>query len=267
MPVNIFEIPDYRAVIEAFILSNRTERAYRTRLSQAAGCHLSYLTRVLQSKCDLTPDHAYGLSHFWNLGDAEAEFFLTTVYLARASSPGLKRKYRAQLEKLKDTHNDLGRQTGVSRTINFASDIEYYASWYTAAIHLLTAVPEFQTPTALAKKVGLEEGLVKEILKKLLEMKLVHLQKDRFVCSRGGLHVPRGSSLAWLHLSNWRHRALANAQRTSADLHFTSVYSLSKKDAQALKDLLVKYISQCEAILTDSPDETVIAINLDLFEV
>ncbi len=41
---------------------------------------------------------------------------------------------------------------------------------------------------------------------------------------------------------------------------------MSQADAKTLKATIVKYISQCEGMLADSPDEMIVAVNLDFFE-
>ena len=57
---------------------------YQRQLSEAAGCHTSYLSQVLADKAQLTPDHAAGLAVFWQWNETASEYFLTMVQLERA---------------------------------------------------------------------------------------------------------------------------------------------------------------------------------------
>lgn len=61
-------------------------------------------------------------------------------------------------------------------------------------------------------------------------------------------------------------RAFTTQPCTRSLTNFTSVYSMSQADAKTLKATIVKYISQCEGMLADSPDEMIVAVNLDFFE-
>ena len=54
---------------------------------------------------------------------------------------------------------------------------------------------------------------------------------------------------------------------TPEDLHFSSVYSLSREDAGKIRALLLNAIERAEPILRASPEEEVFGIGVDLFRI
>ena len=69
-----FEFSRALDYLDAQIRSNKTVYRYKSSLSEAAGCQLSYLSQVLAGKAQLNPDHAAGLSGFWGHSDFESDF-------------------------------------------------------------------------------------------------------------------------------------------------------------------------------------------------
>ncbi len=103
LQLRIFYFNDYKKVIAHFIQVNESQRGYKSRLAEAAGCQNSYLSKVLSQAVHLTQDQGFGLSKFWNLMPVEEEYFLTLIQLERAGSLAYKNRLSEKLDELRET--------------------------------------------------------------------------------------------------------------------------------------------------------------------
>lgn len=262
----LVQFEDYREIIKADMAAHKSVRGYQKTLSTAAGCQASYLSKALRGECELTPEHAVGLCKFWNLAPLESYYFLEAVNLSRAGTRPLKEMIRARLRDLRQQLQNIGERLGLPSIETQQAD--YYSHWYMSAIHVLTSVPEFQEKAALAKRLQLSEQLIDESLRKLTAMGVVEpVGLQKWKPGRGSVHASKGSPYAWLHLANWRQRALQDAQADNQALHFSSIYSLSRKDFETLKSLMMQFIGTCNQTVAASKEETVVGVNLDFFEI
>lgn len=126
--------------------------------------------------------------------------------------------------------------------------------------------PTFHNADALAKHLGLSAEFVVSCLTKLKELGIVRQDGKSWHAQAAHLHAPRGSIFHWLHLSNWRQRALLNAQNENESLHYTGIHSLSRADAQSLQFSLLKFIRDSNASIALSPEELGVCVNIDFFE-
>ena len=63
------------------------------------GCQKSFPLQVLNSTPEISPDHAIQLCEFWSLPDAEADYFIDLVHLARAGSKVRQRYLMRRIKK------------------------------------------------------------------------------------------------------------------------------------------------------------------------
>ena len=70
------------------------------------------------------------------------------------------------------------------------------------------------------------------------------------------------------HHTNWRMRAIDSLDRVhNADLHLSTVVSLSKKDVGRVKEMLIKNLETARAVIKESPAEELHCLALDFFQV
>lgn len=137
-------------------------------MAEAAGCQRSYLSQVIHGNVHLVPDHAYGLSQYFGLSDEEREYFITMLEYARATSEDYKEHIRGKLQELK----------GEKHSEQKVAPKSYFSSWHWSAIHLLTNLPEYQSPKKLAEFLRLPEDSVRLSLETLAKVGLVKKEKQ-----------------------------------------------------------------------------------------
>jgi uncharacterized protein (TIGR02147 family) len=254
------------------IADTKPRRGVVSRLAEAAGCRPSYLSQVLGSAVQLTPDQALGLAEFLGLSEAETEYWLGLVDHSRAGTPRLRKRIEIRLGTLRERHEDLTVRLRRPAPESSEDRTLYYSSWTWSAIHILTSVPRFQTLLAIAQALGLDEATTLEHLTVLERMGFVIRSQEsgvtRWKNSRTEVHVPRDSPLISLHHNNWRQMAVLRAQRRPTDsVHFTGIYAISRSDFERLKEMLRQLITEVNRVAVASPDETLICFTSDLFAV
>ena len=263
----VFEYEDYRSFLVRTIDENKQTRGYQSRLSEAAGCQPSYLTHVLKGRAELTPDQALGLCQYWELGSEGTEYFLDLVLLARAATPALQ---QLQMDKLVRARR---RREEVAERINYdhypmseSQLIQYYSSWYWAAIHMCFHLSEFDSTTKVASKLGLPVNLVEEVTEELLNWGFLQEKKSYGICAaQVNFHLPKNAIYFQRQHYHWRQKVASCSNLYSPkELHFTSVFTISKKDYKVLKEQLMQFIKSMRKTIADSKEEDLAYVTLDL---
>ena len=263
MPIWLFR--DYKDVIRNQQTLNMKIRGYQRQMAAAMGCQPAFVSQVINTHVHLTPDQAMALAEFFGLNALEGDYFLNLVMLARAATP----RYRAYLTekgsviaaKLADVATVRSRPT-----LNGESEIRYYARWFYSAIHILITIPEYRQTDAIARRLNLPRPLVSDALNELKAMGLAAEEDGTYSAINDNIHVGKGSPLLTINHLNWRHVALAALHRADPEaLHYSAVYSVSKEDYEAIKELMLSAIANMAKIAAASPATELYGFVLDSF--
>ncbi len=143
----------------------------------------------------------------------------------------------------------------------------YYSSWVYAAVHMAVTIPQFQTRKALSQYLGISQNKISSALDFLIEAGLAESKNgDRFTATQNQTRLGNDSHNIIKHHSNWRTRALEYLDREEIlDLHYSSVFSLSKNDIRKVKGLLLDLNQKNADIVKLSAEEELHAICIDFF--
>jgi uncharacterized protein (TIGR02147 family) len=263
---NIFSYLEYKEVIRAQVSANREERGYIAKLADAAGCQRSFLSQALHSTVHLTPDHAMGLALFWNLSELEREYFMELVLFNRSGSKQFRKISEEKLKRLREQSENIGLRLKKVSPLEEAAQLRFYSAWHASAIHILLTIPEFQTISALARRLAVSEFLVSDCLSMLQQMGLAEQREGRWSAAHSDMHLSKDSPIAWLHHSNWRTKAVADSREGPRDsVHYTALYSLSRADFERLKALCLHWIEESRQLVQPSVEEDLACFVLDWF--
>ncbi len=239
-----------------------------SKLADAAGCQRSYLSRALNSKVQLTPDHVFGISTFWRLDSREAEYLQTLLEFDRASSVHYRTSLAEKLKRLRQANENL--QAKVQRPEFLVGDKEltYYSSWHYSALHIIVSIPKFRTIEKIAERLQLDKKLVEDSLGFLEKSGLVVRKGKEYHFNSSEIHVPKSSPLSSLYHSHWRQRAIQDAQRKiEGNIHFSVVQSIDAHAWELIKEKLLHMIEEASAIAAPAKEELLVAVCCDFFEV
>jgi uncharacterized protein (TIGR02147 family) len=265
--INVFDFSDYRELLLRLLKSEGARWGAVGQIATAIGCQRSYLSKVLHGKAELTMDQAHALARYLGFGAVATEYFLGLVEKSRAASPAFRAHIDKRLAALKREHENLSEKMDRPRAPEDFRHAIYYSSWYYSAIHILTSVPGYQTPSSIATRLQLPLPLVQDALKQLAEMELVK-KEGRDWNFAAEIHVGAQSPLVALHHGNWRQRAVIDAaQGLDASIHFTTVQAISKADYEQIRQRLLQFIQATARLAAPSPSEELYNFSCDLFRV
>lgn len=268
MTKNIFEFSDYKK----YLLSLVSEGDYSvTELSQAIGCQRSYLSRVINSNLNLTSDHVFKLNQILALDELQSQALYLMVEYERSGLSDYKEKITKEIATLRNKYLDLKNKVQSKEVLihemNSYQSI-YYSSWIYSAIHMMTSIKNFQTASAIADHLKLNETLVLSVLEILKEFKLVEKKDNQWHWRTGDTHLAKEHSLNAIHQQNWMHKALTDVHaKTEDSIHYSIIQTISKEDYQLLSQKIVQWISQYSKISTPSQPENLVCFRVDFFKV
>ncbi len=268
MKSSIYEYRDYKVYITDLIENDPSGgRGKRKDLANAMSCQVSHVTNVLSGDGHLNPEQAHAASEFFGLSPLETEFLLMLIQYSRAATQNLKRFFEKLLNEKQEKNTALKNRLKMPDSMKTEEESRYYSSWQVGAIHVLLSIAEFQTREAIAKKLNLPIKRVDEILIFLVETGLAKKDGQLYTILRSQLHLDKTSPLISKHHSNWRMRSILSLDQIESDhLHYSSVFTLSKKDYGKVRELLSNALTESFKIITASPEEESAVICLDMFQ-
>lgn len=263
---NIFEYKSYKKYIQDLILSHG--RGSVGKLAEAAGCNRTYLSQVLNSKIQLTPDHIYGIADSVGLSSEEQDFLILLLLYERSASKRVQEKLKVKIEEINQTNLVLSKKISEKKDSLEIPELlkaKYYSNWKYAAIHTLTSIGSFQSSSAIAKKVNIPEATAITLLKELREMGLIKQIGVRWIHSGRNIHTPVGSTHTALNHLNWRLKSLEDVNDKHS-VHYTTLFSLSLEDWDLLRKQLLSFIEKQRDQIHKSGAEEVYCFCCDLYQ-
>lgn len=267
MKNSVFDYLDYKDYLRD-ALEARTEqgRGERSRLAAFVGCHTAYVSQVLNGSAHFSLEQGELINRFLGHGRDQSLFFLFLIQFVRAGTPALKKIFEEQLQVLREKQFILKDRLEFKKTLSREDQATFYSSWHYGAIHVLVSVPGCHTERGLSEYLGLPVERVAEILQFLVGVGLVVRKSGHYEIGTSHIHLEHDSPVISKHHTNWRLQSIQSLDRISKqDLHYSSVITASKKDADEIRSVLVKAIEEVRAIVKGSKDEEGFCYSIDFF--
>ena len=264
----IFDSDSYKQVVIDWVESQpRKGYGLYSRMAKALGTSSVVVSQIFRGPRDLTLDQAAKVCRFMGLGRIESDHFLLLVQRERAASPELREMLDRQLKDLRSRGQALKNRIEHSQMSE--DDRSYfYSRWYVIAIWLAAPLYSTQIAEKISQRFGLQVSEVSDVLQFLVSRRLLVKKGKAFELGTKVTHIANDSSYLRLHHSNWRLKALQAMERPSNEnLHYTAPVSLSKSLQKEIRETLLRLIQTQTKQIAASPEETLMCLNLDWFEV
>lgn len=267
MLITVFEYTNYKLFVDKKLTAlGKNQRGYKQKAAEYIGCQPSYLSQVLNGKPHLTLEQAYKLNRFFHHDTMESRYFILLIEHSRAGTKELKDFFAEQLNELKQTRFDLKKRLQDTEQISTEAMNKYYSTWYYCAVHMALAVPEMQDVRLIAQRFHLSENTVADVIQFLESSGLIEKKNGRYLFTKMKIHLGRDSDFIQRHHINWRSQTLQSVEKNLAhDLHFSSVFALSKSDFETVKEIFINAIEFANKVIDTSDSQEVCAIALDVF--
>jgi uncharacterized protein (TIGR02147 family) len=250
------------------------------RLADHLGIHTTLVSQVLNDKKTFTPEQAVSACEFFALSEIETDYFLLLVQLDRAGSPALKKNIHRQIEKIREQSKELVNRLSSKHKLSEEDRAIFYSDWSYSAVRQMMAINGYQQLDSIADYFGFSRRQTKNIIEFLLRVGLCVEVNDgaeaggkegkgtKFKVGPTTTHIESSSPWVRLHHMNWRQKSIEalNAEG-HAKLHYTAPMTLSKADAELVREQIVKLLESVDSIIEPSPSETLFCLNIDWFQV
>lgn len=264
---NVFDFNDYKAFLESVEQSRKVfQKGFRSKLAEFISCQSGYISHVMNGNAHFSLEQTMRIAKFLNLNAREQKYLLSLVELARAGSTELKLHFENEVRALKEEYLNVKERVGESRILSEANQSTYYSSWHYLAVHVLSSLPEYNDAKSISEALKIPEDVTARILLFLIEAGILEQKKGKLISGLTQVHLNRESPLIRQHHTNWRIAAvqsLMNDNRT--DLHYSTVSSLSKTDAEKLRAQMVQLIESYVETVKPSKEEVVYGFNIDFY--
>ena len=260
---SLFSLDDFRPYMRAWAQS-RGRGEFR-KISTALGMHTTLLSQVVTGRKCFTEEQASRLCGYMALSPLETDYFMALILRERAGTADLKGIYLRHLVALRGQAKEAKSRVPEAKELNDSDRAIFYSSWQYSLVRLLTSLNRYQRPEEIARRLNLSISRVKEILDFLVSRGLCNETRDRRYERTGkNTHIEARSPLAVRHHQNWRCKCLELHERMAADdLAFTAPVSLSRKDLDKVKAILLDAISGIAKVVEHSPAEEIAYLGID----
>lgn len=189
--------------------------------------HSTFVSLVFQEKRDLSGEQALLLARHLGLTEAETDYFLLLVQLARAGNHPLREHTKKKIREAREAAKKLSSRFEHERQLDAEERQTFYSSWHYSAIRVFASTAEGgRTVEEICERFGLPRLQVVEALQFLTRTQLVLQERDRYRIGPQRTFLEKGHPLLKCHHGNWRMKALQQYERlTDDEMMFTSTTS------------------------------------------
>lgn len=267
--ISVFNYSDYRKFLGDYF-SSMPKAGYgqSRRLAEALNVHTTLVSHVMKGKKAFSLEQAIGTCEFMALSEAETEFFLLLVQAERAGTPALKKHLARQMEKLRAHSKELVNRLSSKRRLTEEDRAIFYSDWAYSAIRQLIAIKGYQRIEEIAEYFRLPRRRTKEIIDFLLRVQLCAEDKVGLKVGPATTHLESSSPWVRSHHVNWRQKSVESLNREDASkLHYTAPMTLSRTDAELIREMIVKFLESIDQVVEPSVSEGLYCLNIDWFEI
>ncbi len=276
--MNIYEYRDYKNYLEDYIKNlPYSGRGFKARIAKELRIHTAYVSQVLNKDANFTLEQTIELSSILNLTNNEEEYLLLLVQKQRAGSKNLEQYFNRQIDAFINVQKELKNRLETKDEIDKLDQQTYYSSWHYLAVHALVSTDKFHTPKDIANRLKISTSKAKEIIEFLLKAGIIEKSNNQYEIGSRDIHLSSDSPMISKHHTNWRMKAISSLDAASEidseedesfeDMHYSGIISVTKDDANKIKDILIKSIQKSREIITDSDTDEIFCYTLDMFKI
>lgn len=262
-----FDFKNYKIYLEYVEKSRKSyERGFRSKLAESLGCQSGYISHVLNGDAHFSLEQTMGVAKFLNLTSREKKYLLLLVEFARAGTSDLRTHFNEELKILLDQHHNIKERIGDSKILSETEQSIYYSSWHYLAVHVLSSLSEHSDAKSISYALKIPEEVVGKVLLFLIQANILKDEAGMLSPGVTQVHLNRESPLIRQHHTNWRIAAIQSLMNDNRnDIHYSTVSTLSKVDAQKLRSEMLQLIERYVETVRPSEEEVMYGFNIDFY--
>jgi hypothetical protein len=263
---SIYDHEDYREYLIERLDSAEFGRGARQKLASYIGCQPSFVSQVLAGRNELSLEHAHKINFFLNHGNEESQCFILMNLLSKAGSFELQKFLREQLNRIKEN------QMQVHKVVNKAELhkddlLYYYTNWLCVSMHMLAAVPKYQSAKVMQEKLGASDTEMLETINFLSRTGLLEVHGGVIKVGEAHLHLKKTSPYAQSATILTRLKVLEKLRLSDSHaINYTSNFTISKNAYDSLRRRILDFIVELDEHIQRDDPEAFCTLVLDLIE-
>jgi uncharacterized protein (TIGR02147 family) len=262
---------DYREIVNECLgyRHKRRPRGAIKKISEALSCHPTFIAQVLKGRAEFSLEQGHGIADHFNFTEEQKDFFLTTLLRDRAGTTKLREFLQSKLNKALEAKMDLKKKLRAVEPRLADFELEYFGNWMYQTIHAFTQIPRLQSANPISKVLDIPVEEVEWILNRLQKMGLVKNERNYWKSTRDSLHLPKKSRFIRQLRLTWQQKLLSDLQGGDASegTRFSGLITVSEKDYQKVRDLIVEALGQIRSIVSTSNPQKVCILSLDCHKI
>jgi len=265
---DLISMSSYKEIVNRWLEAQPKEgHGVRLKMAKAIGTQTGFISQVLRGGLHFSAEQALEVAQFMGLSPSESKFFIYLLQWERAGTPRAKEFFWNELEKIRSERSNLSKRIEAHPVPSQLDVATYFSTWMNAAVHAAATCPSYESPEKLARALGIPEPRMKETIEFLAKSGLLILEGNKISVGNARMHLGKDSLHLARHHLNWRIKAMQRIEkRVKNDTHYTSVLSLSQKDALRFGEDLIQLIQRSVDISAETDPESPYVLNLDFFE-
>lgn len=267
MKKNAFEFTSYKAFFKAKTEGFESSWGVKKRLAQHMDCQAAYLSQVLKGQAEFSVEQLFKACSFFDLSQDEIDFIFLLHQKDRAGTREVKDYFQKKISEAITKRMSLTQRLGAENILTEQDRATYYSSWIYMAVHFLVGIKEYSEREKIKKILKLNSNKLNAVISFLVKNGLVK-ETSEGLLAVGVNSIRLGNESPWIvkHHTNWRMKAIENLENeVLSDLHYSGVYTMSEKDAIAIKNILLDTIKKNVEIVKESKEEKMFVMNMDFF--
>jgi Domain of unknown function (DUF4423) len=248
--------------------NSRRPRGIVKKLAAHLRCHSTFIAQVLSERAHFSFEQGLDVCGFFNFADDEREYFLTLLARDRAGTPALRKHHQHRLNELLEKQRDLKPKAALRDARSEGFEGEYFANWSYQAIHALTQIERYKTPTAIAEALQFSTVEVIAILNRLQAMSLVDSEKNKWTSLKDSLHLEKGSPHIRALRATWKAKILADLYNNKFmdGTRYAGIITVSDQDYQKVRDILIEALRKIRQLVEKSKPEAAHILSIDCYK-
>jgi uncharacterized protein (TIGR02147 family) len=267
--MNIFEFKDYKVFVRKELKSRpKAGHGQFLKIARTLGVHTTMVTHVFRGELHLNPEQSIGLADYFGLNELETEYFMMLVQFARAGNRRTKQYFETRISSLREKAQILHTRLEMKNSLDEKDQAVFYSSWLYSAIRLLSAIPKFQSRSAIAEELNLPLAKINRALEFLLSRGLCTERESKIEYGSVRTYVNHDSPLVVRHHVNWRMKAMEQLDRLpTSELAFTNPVVINEKDYVKIREEIIQLIERFKNISEPSPSVALYCLNIDWLKI
>jgi uncharacterized protein (TIGR02147 family) len=264
--ISIYSFENYREFLATWLKSNG-KRGISGQMAKTMRISSTMISLILKGEKNLSLEQAADLADFLGMSENETDYFFLLVEINRAGTEVLKQKLGKKRKAMQKEAQKISSRVKKDLELTEESKAIFYSNWMYSGIRILSAIPNFQSVSEIAKRIAVPLPIAAGMIDFLIQHGLCKMQNGKITFGPLSTHEDSDSPHVNKHHQNWRFKSMQSMEsRQNSDLFFTSPMALSAETALEIRKQLPTFIEEVMKKVGPSESEKSYCLNIDWFE-